>query len=392
MATTTTDPAGEPVSSPGTTVDDNPYGNIPLPETGTGTSTNMTLPTLTVEGKAPATVPTARAVESTYPQIWIATALPSATQNAVTLQFDYMPESVTFGVSANFEQAPIQYTSARWLSFDHSDIEEVSISVKVVAGCNNCITYFGGNTKGSQYTVRGGLTSAKFTRNSLITLAQILYSLPLPATNDLPGKGMPPPTCRLKVGSMFSGVGAFTRCSIAFNGPYDFDGSPTDMEVSLGFLPSEFYDSSSFKAMITTSTGLLPHSTPTGAQLVSGSDSYALTFYESQTGLGTDVNAATEPNAANTPNQGPELVGQTPAEVPAEQVQGPQTPTPTNQEVAIATNTPENEVYYNSAKDTYTLGGRYITNGVVVGGTEFTGDNIRKQVANSKTPNLGGGD
>jgi hypothetical protein len=392
MATTTTDPTGTPVSSPTTSVDDNPYGYIPLP-TGTGSSTNMTLPPTTVEGTAPV-VPTARAVEATYPQIWIATALPSATQNAVTLQFDYLPESVSFGVSATFDQAPIQFTSARWLTYNHSDIEEVSLTVKVVAGCNNCLTYFGGNTKGSQYGVRGGLAASKYVRNSLVTLAQILYSLPLPATNDLPGKGMPPPTCRLKVGGMFSGIGAFTRCSIQFNGPYDYDGSPTDMDVSLGFLPSEFYDSSSFQKMIESSAGLLPKSTPYGARQVSGNDSYALTFYDTQTGQGESEPSQSAVDATNAPNQGFESseYPATPAEVPADQVQGPQTPTPTNQEVAIATGTPENQVFYDSAKDTYTLGGQYITNGVVVGGTEFPGDHVRKQVADSKTPNLGGGD
>lgn len=392
MATTATDPTGTPVSSPATTFLNPATGNIE-PLTGTGTSTNNLGPgsgTATESGGLLSTVQVTGSDESTSAIIFIATALPSATQNALTFQFEYLPEDVSFGVSANFEQAPIQYTSARWLSYDHTDIEEVSLNVKVVAGCNNCITLFKGNT-GSTFLNSGSLTTAKYERNSLIAIAQLLYSLPLPATNDLPGKGMPPPTCRLKVGKMFSGVGAFTRCSIKFNGPYDYDGSPTDMEVSLGFLPSEFYDSSSFQNMIETSAGLQPKSTPTGSRQVAGDDPYALTFYDSQTGLGTSALSATEPNAANTPNQGPELVGN-PGTVPEEKVQGPQTPTPTNAEVGIAMGYPENQVFYNSAKDTYMLGGTYTPGGVPVGGTEYSGDIIRKNVANSKTPSLGGGD
>ena len=401
-SSTTTDPAGQPVSSPATSIY-NPLPPTPLlPQTGTGTSTNAgdgtILPAVTVTGTPPA----ADSTETTA-TISISTSNLSTTAqiNAVSIQFDYMPEDVSFGVSATFIPHQITFTSARWLQYQYTDIDEVSLTVKVVAGCNNCITLYGGNTAVSGFLNTGGLRVGRYERNNLINLAKALYSLPLPGSNDfVDGKGSPPPTCRLIVGKMFSGVGAFTRCSIKFNGPYDFDGSPTDMEVSLGFLPSEYYDSSSFPGS-EAPANLKPISTPDGQQQMQGGPTgtdarypYALTFGNTQQGVIPAAPAANTPTAANTPNQGPELVGQNeaPGTVPAPAVQGPQTPTPTNQEVAIATGFPENEVFYNSGKDTYTLGGQYITSGVVVGGTEYTGDNIRKQVASFKTANLGGGD
>jgi hypothetical protein len=390
------DPSGQPTSSPGTTVA-TPV-TPPPPATGTGNSTDTQgfSASAAAVGAAPPSAGgfTADSVATTA-SIWIATALPSSTINAVTIQFDYMPEDITFGVTANFLPHQITFTSARWLQYQNTDIDEVSLTVKVVSGCNNAITYYAGNTAGSGFLARSPLRVGLYQRNNLINLAKALYLLPLPGSNDwIDGKGSPPPTCRLNVGKMFSGIGAFSRCSIKFNGPYDFDGSPTDMDVTLGFLPSEYYASSSFPGS-EAPANLKPISTPDGQQQVQGGHPYALTFGNTQEGAIPAAPGYSDPNAptaANTPNQGPELVGQTPATVPQAAVQGPQTPTPTNQEVAIATNTPENEVFYNSAKDTYMLGGTFTPGGVPVGGTEYSGDNIRKQVANSKTPNLGGGD
>jgi hypothetical protein len=256
---------------------------------GTGTSTEETLTDLS-DG-------------STLPFIYIKTTL-AGDVNSVSLQFEYLPESVSFGVSALFQAEPIAFTSARWLSYQHSDIEEVSLAFKVVAGCNNCITRAGANTSGSNY-INFSVKTATFVRNSLIDIAKLLYSLPLPGTNEYGTGaggnsgvgGLPPPTVRLIVGKMFSGIGAMTGCSIQFNGPYDFDGSPTDMDVSLRFLPSEFYNGSTMDTGIMglpissqqpaqPGTGdigknpLVPVSTPTGETEVTGMYPYALAFGE----------------------------------------------------------------------------------------------------------------
>ena len=301
--------------------------------------------------------------EQTLPSIYIATTL-GTTQNTVALSFDYMPENVTFGVSATFNQAPISYTSARWLTFNHSDIEEVSLTVKVVAGCNNCITRFSVNTTNSQFLSNGGLVAGKFKRNTLIVLAQLLYSLPLPSNNQFAlnvEESKPPPTSRLIVGKMFSGVGAFTRCSIVFNGPYDYDGSPTDMDVSLGFLPSEFYDSTGFTQMIASSAGLIPKSTPTGESQVTGDSPYALTFGDTQTGLvAAGVVQAAVPEGAPTP-QGDSYAASSaaattaPGTIPGDNVQGPIEETPTPAEVGTLFGYPASSVVYNQAEDYYVV-------------------------------------
>src|ERR1700746_1167345 len=171
---------------------------------GTGTSAEQTLTDL-FDG-------------STTPFIYIKTTL-AGDVNSVSLQFEYLPESVTFGVSAVFDPQPIAFTSARWLSYQHSDIEEVSLAFKVVAGCNNCITRAGANTSGSSY-LNFSVKTATFVRNSLIDIAKLLYSFPLPGTNEFGAGpadgggagGLPPPTVRLIVGKMFSGIGAMTGC------------------------------------------------------------------------------------------------------------------------------------------------------------------------------------
>jgi hypothetical protein len=389
---TTTDPTGRPTSSPTTSIY-NPLPPAPV-ATGTGTSTNPTeLPAQTTTGTAPISP------EDTHPQIWIATALPSAQVNAATIQFDYMPESVSFGVSAAFTDTPIPMTSGRWLSWQNSSIDEVSVTVKVVVGCNNCITYYGGNTPGSDYSysTKGVLVTGKYARNSLIKIAQLLYSLPLPGSNgtspDANGQGMalasPPPTCRFKVGKMFSGVGAFTGVSIAFNGPYDYDGSPTDMEVSFRFNPSEFYDSTLLQTAL-ANPGIVPTRTPTGETLIAGNTSYALTFGDTQTGFTGQAEAADDGTAAATtptpPNQGPETVGkeETPATVPEDRVTGPTKTTPTNDEVAAAMEVTPGEVYYDADKKTYTIGGTYTPGGFIMGGKTYTADWMQNKVLTSK--------
>jgi hypothetical protein len=380
-------PAGEPVSSDTTSVE-NPV-TAPPPDIGTGSSGSPT--PLNVQLGTPVTP------EETAPQIWIATALPSATNNAVIIQFDYLPESVSFGVSAIFTPTPIPFTSGRWLSYENSEIDEVNLTVKVVAGCNNCITYFGGKTAGSNYQVPSGLTAGKFVRNTLIVIARALYSLPLPG-NNLGVNGNPVPTCRLKVGKMFSGVGAFSSCSIQFNGPYDFDGSPTDMDVSLRFTPSEFYDSTTMVSAKfnpgngNTQTNFGPRGTPTGELLLSGKDPYALTFGETQTGLVEKLQQQT-PTDATTDNPTttyPTITNDT--QIPESQLQGPNSPTPTNQEAAAAMGYPaastnDSYTYYDKNKDSYTFGATHKPGDpvdVFTGGTSFPGNVVRAKVESDR--------
>ena len=275
--TTATDPTGTPVSSQTTSV----YNPLAPAPTATGTSTSMKVSDLVKQ-----LVDT----QATDPTIWIATALPATSFTGVIIQFEYMPDSVSFGISADFTPQAIKFTSARWLVYDHSDIEEVSLTIKVVAGCNNCITRFGGSIKSSNYLNAGPLVTGRYQRNTLITIAKALYSLPLPSNNNFyksDNSAMPPPTCRLIVGKMFSGIGAFTRCQIQFNGPWDWDGSPTDMDVTLGFLPSEFYDSaggegaeSHFAKPFDEGKLLEPENSPTGESELTGDIPYAISFGE----------------------------------------------------------------------------------------------------------------
>jgi hypothetical protein len=365
--TTATSPKGTPVSAPTTTVSAPPTA----PVTGTGFTIGQTIEELRRE--------------PTYPTIYIATSLVSAMQNGISLKFDYLPESLSFGVSANFNQNEVPWTSARWITYDHSDIEEVGLTIKVVAGCNNCITYFSGNTKLSKYLTRGNLVSSKYERVSLITLAQILYSLPLPGSNPDANfaNALPPPTCRLTVARMFSGPGAFTGCSIQFNGPYDYDGSPTDMDVSLRFLPSEFYDSSTWQTG-QAQEHLTPVSTPSGATQLTANYPYALTFGDTQLGMQgksepgtkapeTPAEAAAKEEAARqarilrlalaqAKQYKVEEAAARQAKMPT--FKGPTSPTPTEAEIALAWSdlgiapTAPEDVSYDQPSDVYTINGR----------------------------------
>ena len=379
--TTATDPNATPVSSPTTTAEAPPTA----PVTGTGFTVGQTLEELIKE--------------PTYPTIYIATSLTSAMQNGVSIKFDYLPESLSFGVSATFQQQEVPWTSARWITYDHSDIEEVSLTIKVVAGCNNCITRFSGNTNLSKYLTRGSLVSAKYERVSLITLAQMLYSLPLPGSNpDVNfANALPPPTCRLTVARMFSGPGAFTGCSIQFNGPYDYDGSPTDMDVSLRFLPSEFYDSTSWQTG-QAPTHLTPVSTPSGATQLTYNYPYALTFGDTQLGIQGKSEPGTE--APETPAEraakeeaarqarilrlSQEQAQQYKAEALMAKAAspevglnirvGPTSETPTDSDVAITFGVAKKEVKYNAPPtDTYIIAGR-----------GYPGDYVRKRVTQFK--------
>jgi hypothetical protein len=379
--TTATDPKATPVSSPTTTAEAPPTA----PVTGTGYTVGQTLEELIKEG--------------THPTIFIATSLASAMLNGINIKFDYLPESLSFGVSATFQQNEVPFTSARWITYDHSDIEEVSLTIKVVAGCNNCITRFSGNTNLSKYLTRGSLVSAKYERVSLITLAQMLYSLPLPGSNpDVNfANALPPPTCRLTVARMFSGPGAFTGCSIQFNGPYDYDGSPTDMDVSLRFLPSEFYDSTSWQTG-QAPTHLTPVSTPSGATQLTYNYPYALTFGDTQLGIQGKSEPGTE--APETPAEraakeeaarqarilrlSQEQAQQYKAEALMAKAAspevglnirvGPTSETPTDSDVAITFGVAKKEVKYNAPPtDTYIIAGR-----------GYPGDYVRKRVTQFK--------
>jgi hypothetical protein len=176
---------------------------------------------------------------TTVPQISIYTLNPGP--NACSITFDYLPESVNFSVTANYTDQPFPFTAIRMMIYSHTVIDAVNLTIKVVAGCNNAITFLsqtnGGSDPGQAVT---------YTRNSLIKIAQYLSSLALPLTNSVGGANTkPPPSCRLTVGPFFSCVGGFTNIGIKYNGPYDFDGSPTDMEVTIGFLASQMYNSDS---------------------------------------------------------------------------------------------------------------------------------------------------
>lgn len=135
---------------------------------------------------------------ATYPTIVITTVKKEDSANACSIIFEYLPDSLSFATTANFTPTPIPFTSARMLFYVNSDLNEVSLSVRVVAGCNNAITMISSNTSTSGFTARGGAVATKTVRNGIMKVAKLLYSLTLPATNDL--NGNPPPTCNLTVG------------------------------------------------------------------------------------------------------------------------------------------------------------------------------------------------
>lgn len=126
--------------------------------------------------------------------------------------------------------------------------------------------------------------------------------------------------------------------SITYNGPWDYDGSPTDMTVEMGFMPSEFYDSTSNKIGLagaskgtnTAAAGgtfassdsgqasLMPKTTVDGATEVTGNNPYALwvgegTFGQSSSNQAFDMKnvgmAALGEGGTSTDATDPNLVG-----------------------------------------------------------------------------------
>jgi hypothetical protein len=177
----------------------------------------------------------------TYPTIRISTVQNTGTaanKNSVSLEFEYLPESMSFSVSANFEKHPLPLTSARFVIYNYTDIDDIQLSVKVVAGCNNAIVNYSA-ASGKTWALFGTTQAAKKTRNDLITIAQYLYALALPPSNN-PGGGSIPPTCNLTIGPYCRVMGYVQSVGIKYSGPYDWDGSPTEMDVDLNFCPTEF--------------------------------------------------------------------------------------------------------------------------------------------------------
>lgn len=200
---------------------------------------DIELPPITVTGEAPQT-PMAAA---TYPTIRISTASTGDTasagnSNAVSIEFEYLPESVSFSVTAQYEKHALPLTSARWVLYSYTDIDDINVSVKVVAGCNNAIVNYS-SYQGTLWSLFAATKAAKTIRNDLITIAKFLYSLALPPTND-PGAGSIPPSCNLTIGPYCSVMGYVQSVNIKYSGPYDYDGSPTEMDVDLNFTPTEF--------------------------------------------------------------------------------------------------------------------------------------------------------
>jgi hypothetical protein len=196
------------------------------------------LPPITVVGEAPITQMVAA---ETYPTIRISTVSANAFADdtvAVTVEFEYLPESLSFGVTANYEKHPLPLTSAQWVMYSYTTIDDISLSVKVVAGCNNAIVNYS-STEDMSWGLFASLKATKTVRNNLITLAKLLYALTLPPTND-PGAGSVPPNCNLTIGPYCRVMGYFGSVNIKFSGPYDWDGSPTEMDVDLNFTPTEF--------------------------------------------------------------------------------------------------------------------------------------------------------
>jgi hypothetical protein len=264
--------------------------------------------------------------QGTNPFIYITTEIATAASK-VALRFEYLPESVRFGTSAVFQKTPIQETSAAWLVYANSDINDVSLEVQVVAGLNNAICMSAASVAPERgISGLGGLTRGRSVRATLIRIAQFLYSLPLPQKNAMTGMGKPPPTCRLTIGKYFSGVGAFSSMNITFNGPHDYDGSPTDMMVNMTFMPSEYYDATDFTSSKASYVGQAPQYTPDGEMEVSNGLPYALYLGGTQmagTGGGDSGSAGGDSgslpggNADSGLHGGPSAAAATAAIVPA---------------------------------------------------------------------------
>jgi hypothetical protein len=249
--------------------------------------------------------------QTAYPTITISTTMASA-GNYCSISFEYLPESISIGTTAVFTDTPVPFSAVRILTYDHSEIDEISLTVRVVAGCNNAITRLSGGGGSTDPSVPSGLVAAKTYRNDLITVARLLYSITLPA--QAAANSQPPPTCQLTIGTVFSGVGAFTGMKITHNGPWDVDGSPTDMDVAFTFKPSNVYNSNNAAgAGVGSGDAGVYSNAPCGANEVSGDNvaPYALTVagnYQSTT--------VSNPNSSNTPSTQPSISPELPTTTP----------------------------------------------------------------------------
>ncbi len=186
-----------------------------------------------------------------------------------SLTFEYLPESLTFSTSNDLKAIPLAMTNSQLLVATHGRIDDIQVSVKVVAGCNGAICSFAKNTVKSNYTVIQATAKVAETRADLVTIAKMMYSLTLFSST-----GKPPPYCNLVIGPFCGCTGAFSAVSINYNGPYDLDGCPTDMEISFTFMPSEYgLLTDDPKQGDTPATGGL---TMTSDSLVTGAQTYAV--------------------------------------------------------------------------------------------------------------------
>lgn len=228
---------------------------------------------------------------------------------APTIRFEYLPESVTLSTSATFEDHNLQFTSARFPFYQYSSVDEVSITVRVVAALANAS--FGVEDSGGTNSASGTAQVRNTRRADLISLARALYALTLPSDNTM--QGQPPAQCNVFVGSIMAMSGVFKSMSITFNGPWDEVGAPTDMDVNFTFLPSEFYDST--KNMTGAPDNLTPVGSPTAYTQIRGpadESEYALTV----TAHAIDANQIANPPIQPTQPATPPAQPTTPAAPP----------------------------------------------------------------------------
>jgi hypothetical protein len=124
-------------------------------------------------------------------------------------------------------------TLGQLVSYDHSELPDISFSLRIVAGIDNAsvTNYYSGSSRVINENI------------SMATLVQELYQCVLPQDSTY-STGAPPPKSVLSVGSMFCSAGVFDSIDPEYFGPYDQYGNPQEVEIQFNFIPTQFYDPS----------------------------------------------------------------------------------------------------------------------------------------------------
>lgn len=143
----------------------------------------------------------------------------------------FMPDVFRMTTKSLFDQTILPLTSSQLLTYRSSPPQNISFTVKLVAGIDKIKSVATPNPQSLKESRYG----------DLLDLCKQLHGLSLPEDPSF-SEGSPPPKIVLTIGALLKASGAFESVEVAYTGPYDEFGMSQEAEVTFTFLPSQFYD------------------------------------------------------------------------------------------------------------------------------------------------------